>query len=65
MMDRLVCADGGNPDPTRTQGKNAFAVQQANSVIDYLIGDSKQRRWTFLAAGHAGLSSRRRSTKER
>jgi multimeric flavodoxin WrbA len=22
MMDRLVCADGGNPDPTRTQGKN-------------------------------------------
>ncbi len=21
MMDRLVCADGGNPDPTRTQGK--------------------------------------------
>ena len=22
-MDRLVCADGGNPDPTRTQGKNA------------------------------------------
>lgn len=23
MMDRLVCADGGNPDPTTTQGKNA------------------------------------------
>lgn len=23
MMDRLVCADGGNPDPTRTQGKDA------------------------------------------
>jgi multimeric flavodoxin WrbA len=23
MMDRLVCADGGNPDPTRTQGKKA------------------------------------------
>ena len=23
MMDRLVCADGGNPDPTRTHGKNA------------------------------------------
>jgi multimeric flavodoxin WrbA len=21
MMDRLVCADGGNPDPTTTQGK--------------------------------------------
>lgn len=23
MIDRLVCADGGNPDPTRTQGKDA------------------------------------------
>ena len=22
MIDRLVCADGGNPDPTTTQGKN-------------------------------------------
>lgn len=23
MIDRLVCADGGNPDPTRTEGKDA------------------------------------------
>jgi multimeric flavodoxin WrbA len=23
MIDRLVCADGGNPDPTTTGGKNA------------------------------------------
>jgi multimeric flavodoxin WrbA len=23
MMDRLVCADGGNPDPTSTKGKDA------------------------------------------
>ena len=23
MMDRLVCADGGNPDPTLTHGKDA------------------------------------------
>jgi multimeric flavodoxin WrbA len=23
MMDRLVCSDGGNPDPTLTQGKDA------------------------------------------
>jgi multimeric flavodoxin WrbA len=23
MMDRLVCADGGNPDPTTTRGKEA------------------------------------------
>jgi len=28
MMDRLVCANGGNPDPTRTQGKNAELAKQ-------------------------------------
>jgi len=28
MMDRLVCADGGNPDPTRTHGKNAEEAKQ-------------------------------------
>ena len=28
MMDRLVCADGGNPDPTRTQGKKAELAKQ-------------------------------------
>ena len=27
-MDRLVCADGGNPDPTRTQGKDATLAKQ-------------------------------------
>jgi multimeric flavodoxin WrbA len=28
MMDRLVCADGGNPDPTRTQGKDAIRAKE-------------------------------------
>jgi multimeric flavodoxin WrbA len=28
MMDRLVCADGGNPDPTRTRGKDAFKAKE-------------------------------------
>jgi multimeric flavodoxin WrbA len=28
MMDRLVCADGGNPDPTRTQGKDARKAKE-------------------------------------
>ena len=27
MIDRLVCADGGNPDPTTTRGKNAAAAK--------------------------------------
>lgn len=28
MMDRLVCADGGNPDPTSTHGKDATKAKQ-------------------------------------
>lgn len=28
MIDRLVCADGGNPDPTSTQGKDAKKAKQ-------------------------------------
>ncbi|GGF89617.1 hypothetical protein GCM10007301_56920 [Azorhizobium oxalatiphilum] len=28
MMDRLVCADGGNPDPTRTHGKDAGRAKE-------------------------------------
>jgi multimeric flavodoxin WrbA len=28
MMDRLVCADGGNPDPTTTQGKKAALAKK-------------------------------------
>lgn len=27
MIDRLVCADGGNPDPTATHGKNPAAAK--------------------------------------
>jgi multimeric flavodoxin WrbA len=28
MIDRLVCADGGNPDPTATSGKNPAKAKQ-------------------------------------
>jgi len=28
MIDRLVCADGGNPDPTRTRGKDARLAKE-------------------------------------
>jgi len=28
MMDRLVCADGGNPDPTHTHGKDAERAKE-------------------------------------
>jgi multimeric flavodoxin WrbA len=36
MMDRLVCADGGNPDPTTTKGKNpALAKELELAGWDY------------------------------
>jgi multimeric flavodoxin WrbA len=28
MIDRLVCADGGNPDPTTTRGKDPAAAKE-------------------------------------
>ena len=28
VMDRLVCADGGNPDPTTTQGKDPAMAKE-------------------------------------
>jgi multimeric flavodoxin WrbA len=28
MIDRLVCADGGNPDPTSTHGKDAAQAKE-------------------------------------
>jgi multimeric flavodoxin WrbA len=36
MMDRLVCADGGNPDPTTTHGKDPKAAKAL-----------EQRGWPF------------------
>ena len=34
MIDRLVCADGGNPDPTTTDGKDA-AKAKALELADW------------------------------
>jgi multimeric flavodoxin WrbA len=31
MIDRLVCADGGNPDPTLTQGKKAALAKEVEA----------------------------------
>jgi multimeric flavodoxin WrbA len=35
MMDRLVCADGGNPDPSSTHGKDAERAKQLEESWDY------------------------------
>jgi multimeric flavodoxin WrbA len=62
MMDRLVCADGGNPDPTTTHGKSpekAKALELAGwSYPRHLAG----RAFAVIVHGDAGGSeSLRRS----
>jgi multimeric flavodoxin WrbA len=62
MMDRLVCADGGNPDPSSTHGKHA---DQANALELngwpyplHLAG----RHFGIVAHGHSiGAETLRRS----
>jgi multimeric flavodoxin WrbA len=62
MMDRLVCADGGNPDPTTTQGKDpalAKALELAGwSYPRHLAG----RAFAVVVHGDAaGVDTLRRS----
>ena len=42
MIDRLVCADGGNPDPTSTHGKDAARAKEIE--LDGLALPAPSRR---------------------
>jgi multimeric flavodoxin WrbA len=54
MIDRLVCADGGNPDPTTTRGKDpARAVPQAPLGARLLGRGSRRCRGRRESAPHA------------
>ncbi|WP_306392136.1 flavodoxin family protein [Telluria beijingensis] len=62
MIDRLVCADGGNPDPTSTQGKDAERAKQIErdgwDYPKHLAG----RAYGLLVHGDvAGIEGTRRS----
>src|SRR5262249_35160036 len=66
MMDRLVCEAGGNPDPTRTQGKECGAGQadrarrlglSAAPGRPFVLGRGARRR--------RGSRERRRSISDR
>ncbi|UVW29820.1 flavodoxin family protein [Massilia sp. H6] len=62
MIDRLVCADGGNPDPTSTQGKSAERAKEVELAgWDYpkhLAG----RAYGLMVHGDvAGIEGTRRS----
>lgn len=65
MMDRLVCADGGNPDPTTTSGKDpdkAKAIEQDGwSFPRHLAG----RTFSVVVHGDAaGAENLRRSLSD-
>ncbi len=53
MIDRLVCADGGNPDPTTTKGKSPLLAKQLElkgwSYPKHLAG----RAFSVIAHGDA------------
>ena len=64
MIDRLVCADGGNPDPTSTHGKKAEEAKAMEKDWDYpkhLAG----RVYGLVVHGDvAGIESTRRSLSD-
>jgi len=64
MIDRLVCADGGNPDPTSTHGKEAEEAKALEQDWDYpkhLAG----RAYGLVVHGDvAGIESTRRSLSD-
>ena len=62
MIDRLVCADGGNPDPTRTQGKTpALAKRLELDGWDYPKHLSGRAFSIFVHGDAAGTDILRRS----
>src|SRR5262249_40695060 len=65
MMDRMVCADGGNPDPSTTQGKNAEQAKalemQGWPYTKHLAG----RTYGLIVHGDvAGVESVRRALSD-
>src|SRR3546814_11729656 len=62
MIDRLVCADGGNPDPTTTSGKDPMKAKQIEMAgwpyPKHLAG----RAYGLVVHGDvAGIESQRRA----
>lgn len=53
MMDRLVCADGGNPDPTKTRGKTAELAKELELAGWYYPRHLKGRVFSVVTHGDA------------
>jgi multimeric flavodoxin WrbA len=62
MMDRLVCADGGNPDPTSTHGKDAATAKKLELAGWSYDRHLKGRQFAVVVHGDAeGAEGVRRS----
>ena len=62
MMDRLVCADGGNPDPTSTHGKEAAEAKALELQGWDYPRHLKGRIFSVITHGDsAGIESLRRN----
>lgn len=62
MIDRLVCADGGNPDPTTTHGKNPAAAKALElKGWDYPKHLSGRTYGVVVHGDVAGIEGARRS----
>lgn len=62
MMDRLVCADGGNPDPTSTHGKEAAEAKAIELKGWDYPRHLKGRIFSIITHGDAaGIESLRRN----
>jgi multimeric flavodoxin WrbA len=63
MMDRLVCADGGNPDPTRTGGKDAKKAKEIELAgWDYPKHLAGRAYGVVVHGDVAGIEGARRAT---
>jgi multimeric flavodoxin WrbA len=64
MIDRLVCADGGNPDPTSTHGKDAEKAKALEKDWDYPKHLAGRAYGVFVHGDVVGAEQVRRSITE-
>lgn len=65
MMDRMVCADGGNPDPTTTHGKHLVQAKQIEeSGWDYPKHVAGRVFGVVVHGDVAGVESHRRDLSD-
>jgi hypothetical protein len=60
MIDRLVCADGGNPDPTTTHGKDRERPRRSSSRAGLSQASRRARRTAVVSTATWPASRRRR-----